>query len=55
VENPTQGVGVVAIKPPANIFGWILLCLIREAALKEIAIEFLETHGIAYQREPQQK
>jgi hypothetical protein len=27
----------------------------REAALEEIAIEFLEEHGIAYQREPRQK
>jgi hypothetical protein len=27
----------------------------RDAALEEIAIEFLEAHGIAYQREPLQK
>jgi Uncharacterised protein family (UPF0158) len=27
----------------------------REAALEEIAIEFLEEHGIAYHREPRQK
>ena len=27
----------------------------RDAALEEIAVEFLETHGIAYNREPQQK
>jgi hypothetical protein len=27
----------------------------RDAALEEIAIEFLEAHGIAYQREPSQK
>jgi hypothetical protein len=27
----------------------------REAALEEIAIEFLEAHGIAYQREPPQE
>ena len=27
----------------------------RESALEEIAIEFLEEHGIAYQREPTQK
>jgi hypothetical protein len=27
----------------------------REAALEEIAIEFLEAHGIAYQREPRQE
>ena len=27
----------------------------REAALEEIAIEFLEAHGIAFQREPRQK
>ena len=27
----------------------------REAALEEIAIEFLEEHGIAYQREPRQE
>ncbi len=27
----------------------------REAALEEIATEFLETHGIAYQREPRQE
>ena len=27
----------------------------RDAALEEIAIEFLEAHGIAYQREPPQK
>lgn len=27
----------------------------REAALEEIAIEFLEAHGIVYHREPQQK
>jgi hypothetical protein len=27
----------------------------RDAALEEIAIEFLEAHGIAYQREPRQK
>jgi hypothetical protein len=27
----------------------------REAALEEIAIEFLEEHGIAYQRDPRQK
>jgi hypothetical protein len=27
----------------------------RDAALEEIAIEFLEEHGIAYQREPRQK
>ena len=27
----------------------------RDAALEEIAVEFLEAHGIAYNREPQQK
>ena len=27
----------------------------RDAALEEIAVEFLETHGISYNREPQQK
>jgi Uncharacterised protein family (UPF0158) len=27
----------------------------RDAALEEIAIEFLEEHGIAYQREPREK
>lgn len=27
----------------------------RDAALEEIAVEFLEAHGIAYDREPQQK
>jgi hypothetical protein len=27
----------------------------RDAALKEIAIEFLEAHGIAYHREPRQE
>ena len=27
----------------------------RDAALEEIAIEFLEAHGIAYHREPRQK
>jgi hypothetical protein len=27
----------------------------RDAAFEEIAIEFLEAHGIAYQREPSQK
>jgi len=27
----------------------------RDAALEEIAIEFLEAHGIAYQREPRQE
>lgn len=27
----------------------------REAALEEIAIEFLEAHGIAFRREPRQK
>ena len=27
----------------------------RDAALEEIAIEFLEEHGISYQREPRQK
>jgi len=27
----------------------------RDAALEKIAIEFLEAHGIAYQREPRQK
>jgi hypothetical protein len=27
----------------------------REATLEEIAIEFLEAHGIAYQREPRQE
>jgi hypothetical protein len=27
----------------------------RDAALEEIAVEFLEAHGIAYQREPQRK
>jgi Uncharacterised protein family (UPF0158) len=27
----------------------------RDTALEEIAIEFLEEHGIAYQREPRQK
>jgi hypothetical protein len=27
----------------------------RDSALEEIAIEFLEAHGIAYQREPTQK
>jgi hypothetical protein len=27
----------------------------RESALEEIAIEFLEEHGIAYQREPTQR
>jgi hypothetical protein len=27
----------------------------RDAALEEIAIEFLEAHGIAYQRKPQQE
>jgi Uncharacterised protein family (UPF0158) len=27
----------------------------REVALEQIAIEFLETHGIAYQREPRQE
>jgi Uncharacterised protein family (UPF0158) len=27
----------------------------RDAALEEIAVEFLDAHGIAYDREPQQK
>ena len=27
----------------------------RDAALEEIAIEFLEAHGIAYRREPRQE
>ena len=27
----------------------------RDAALEEIAIEFLDAHGIAYQREPPQE
>ncbi len=27
----------------------------RDAALEEIAVEFLEAHGIAYHKEPRQK